>query len=375
MTVYRYFTRITTRYKWIILGYAAIFFLLSIISSIDTKTKETTFMEESLNIGIVDNSKGDLSEGLIDYLDGNNTIVKMENDVGYIKDQIFLEAVDAVIIIPRDFETRVGNREESVEIFRDDRKMESLQIENQVNKFLVFSNATHEDGKFNLVKVKDVLNKKTKVEVLKTGTSSNNSGTDIWFGTYFNFVGYIIIAAYILVIGLIMAEFNSKNIQDRMRISPKKFLRFNAEIYLGQVTLGMLITAVFILGSIILKGRYIRETDLFKYITNAYVFSFAILCFTFLVNNLTTSRFVISGVSTVASLGMAFISGVFVPQELLEEKVLSMAKFFPVYHYVKLNNMGSVSATDMMHGLGVQLLFGAVFLLIGLCFSRVKQKI
>ncbi len=77
----------------------------------------------------------------------------------------------------------------------------------------------------------------------------------------------------------------------------------------------------------------------------------------------------------MVSLGTAFISGVFVPQELLGEKVLAMAKFFPVYYYVKINNMRVVSAIDMSYGLRMQLLFGAVFLLAGLCFSRVKQEI
>jgi len=328
-----------------------------------------------LNIGIVDDSKGSLSDGLIDYLGKNNTIVEMENDIDYIKDQIFLEVVDAVIIIPQDFQSRVENKEESVEIFRDDRKMESLQIENQVNKFLVFSNATRRDGKFDLARVKDVLKEKVNVDVLKTGPTSKNSGTDAWFGIYFNFIGYIVITIYILVIGLIMAEFNDKNIRDRMRISSKKFLKSNAEIYLGQITLGMLITTIFILGGIILKGKHIGEVDLSRYLINAYVFSFAILCFTFLINNLTTSRFAISGVSTVVSLGTAFVSGVFVPQELLGEKVLAMAKFFPMYYYVRINNMKAVSAMDMSYGLRMQLLFGAIFLLTGLGFSRAKQKI
>lgn len=374
MTVYKYFIKIAARHKWIILGYAVIFFILSVVSSIDTKTKETIFTEESLNIGIVDNSMSDLSEGLINYLGGNNVIIEMEEDIDYIKDQIFLEAVNAVIIIPRDFQSRVENKEKSVEIFRDERKIESLQIENQVNKFLLLSNATLRDGRFNLTKVEDVLSKEVEVEILKAGTSSKNSGANAWFGSYFNFTGYIIINIYVLVIGLVMAEFSGKNIQDRMKISPKRFLKSNGEIYLGQASLGILITAVFILGGIILKGKYLGESDLFRYIINIYVFSFAILCFTFLINSLTTSRFAISGISTVASLGTAFISGVFVPQELLGEKVLTMAKFFPVYYYVRINNMRAVSSIDMTYGLGMQLLFGTVFLLAGLGFSRIKQK-
>ena len=77
----------------------------------------------------------------------------------------------------------------------------------------------------------------------------------------------------------------------------------------------------------------------------------------------------------MVSLGTAFVSGVFVPQELLGEKVLAMAKFFPMYYYVRINNMKAGSAMDMSYGLRMQLLFGAIFLLTGLGFSRAKQKI
>lgn len=374
MTVYKYFLKTAIRQKWVILGYALIFFVLSIINGADTETKEVAFMERSLNIGVVDKSITDISKGLVDYLNENNNIVEMEEDIDYIKEQIFLESVDAVIVIPKDFKNKVENKEEVIEIFRDDRKMGPLQIENEINKFLLFANATYKDGQFNLTKVKATLNEGVEVELLQTKTLSKNNGATIWFKYYFNFTAYIIIAIYVAVIGLVMTEFNSKQIQDRMKISSKKFLRFNLEMYLGQVTLGVLITAIFIFGSIILKGKYVGEVDFFKYITNIYVFSFAILCFTFLINNLTTSRFVINGISTVASLGTAFISGVMVPQEFLGDKVLTIAKFFPTYYFVKINEMRVNSFSDMRYELMMQILFGATFLVVGLYFSKIKQK-
>lgn len=374
MTVYKYFLKTALRQKWVILGYAVIFFVLSVINGANTESKEVAFMETSFKIGVVDNSNGELSSALIDYLEDSNSVTVMEENIDYIKEQIFLEVVDAVVLIPEDFQSKVEHKEKSIEIFRDDRRMGPLQIENEINKFLAFSNASYSDGKFNLATVKSALKEEVKVELLKGTNLSKNDGATIWFKYYFNFTGYIIIAIYVAVIGLIMTEFNGKNIQDRMKISSKKFLNFNTEMYLGQVTLGILLTSIFVIGSIVLKGKHIAEVDFIKHIVNVYVFSISILCFTFLINNLTTNRFIINGISTVASLGTAFISGVLVPQEFLGEKVLAIAKFFPTYYFVKINDMRVNSFIDWRYELGMQLLFGAAFLSIGLYFSKIKQK-
>ena len=134
-----------------------------------------------------------------------------------------------------------------------------------------------------------------------------------------------------------MADFTDENIDSRMKISSKKFLNFNMEMYLGQLTIAGIITIIFILGSIVLKGKYIREIEFNKYIINIIVFSFSILCLTYFINNFTKNKFIISGLSTVLSLGTSFISGVMVPQEFLGKKTLTLAKFFPTYYFVKVN--------------------------------------
>lgn len=375
MTVFKYFIKSALRQKWVIIGYATMFVMLSLLNGANTESKEIVFMETNLDIGIVDMSNSELSLGLIDYLDENNTITKMENDLDNIKDQIFLEVVDAVIIIPEDFVTFVEDKQKSLEIVRDDRKMGALQVENEINKFLAFANAKYSDGEFHLSEVKTALNKVVEVELIKGAKTFQASGAATWFRYYYNFTSYIIIAIYVAVIGLIMVDFNSKNIQDRMKISSKTLLRFNTEMYLGQVVIGLSITTIFVLLSIVLKAKHLSQVDFLKYVLNIYVFSFSILCFTFLINNLTNSRFLINGISTVASLGTSFISGVLVPQELLGERVLAIAKFFPTYYFVKINEMQVNSFGQIRYELLMQALFGIVFLSLGLYFSKIKQKV
>lgn len=374
MTVFKHFIKIALRNKGVILSYTIIFLILSILNGSGNVQRESNFIETRLDIGIIDNSNSELSNSLKDYLKEKNNIIDTKLDEEYIKEQIFLGIADAIIIIPEDFDENVINKENSIQIYNDDRKTESLQIENQINKFLTFINATYENGEYDLKDVKLALDKKTEVELVESDNKENNRGVADWFKYYYNFTSYVIMAIYIAAIGLVMTDFTDENIGSRMKISSKKFLQFNKEIYLGQLTVAGMITLIFILGSIVLKGKYIGEVNFGKYVINVVVFSFSILCLTFLINNITRNKFIINAMSTVLSLGTSFISGVMVPQEVLGENVLKIAKFFPTYYFVRINEMTVNSFLDMKYEISMQLLFAIVFLLMGLYFSKVKQK-
>lgn len=374
MTVFKYFLKIALKNKWIIIMYISIFFVMTLLNSTDAMKREETFVETRLNIGIIDKSNSELSSSLKDYLKQKNNIVDSREDEEYIKEQIFLEIADAVIIIPEDFDKRVINKEEAVLIYKDDRKPESIQIENQINKYLAFANITYANGQFALDDVKEALNEGTEVRVLSNKGESENSRISTWFRYYYNFTGYVILAVYIAIIGIVMSDFRDEKIDNRRKISSKRFLEFNREIYLGQLTLATAVTSIFIIASILLMGRYFRDIYYTKYLVNLIVFSFSILCLTFLINNITRNKQIITTLSTVISLGTSFISGVMVPQELLGEKVLLVAKFFPVYYFVKINDAVINSLSEVRFELFMQVLFAVAFLLLGLMFSKKAQR-
>ena len=374
MIIYKYFMRIASKHKFVILGYAAIFLLLSVINSASTKDKDIQFSETKLNIGIIDNMNSELSNGLTKYLDSKHNIIDTKEDEEYIKEQLFIQMVDGVIIIPKDFDERVINKNESIKLYKNDMEAGSYYLEQQIEKYLVFANATLEDEKFDLNNLELALDEKANVVVLQNNENRKDTGANSWFKYYYNFTSYIIIAIYVAVIGLVMVEFKDEKIEARMKISSKRLSSINRGIYLGQITIGAIITSIFILGSILLRGKHLAEVEFTKYVVNIIVFSFAILCFTFLISNVTGNRFVINGISTVVSLGTSFISGVMVPQEYLSSKVLNIAKFFPTYYFVRINDNTMNALSDIKDGLIIQIMFGITFLLMGLYFSRVKQR-
>ena len=374
MTVYKYFIKIALRNKWVIFSYTLIFFILAIMNTSNPTQGELSFTETQLNIGIVDNSNSPLSNSLKAYLEEKNNLVDLFPEQDLIREQIFLEILDAVVVIPEDFEARVIAKEKAIEIFRDERKVESLQVENLIHKFLLFSNASYDEGKFDLADVRSALGEKIQVHMMIEDNDGIDDMVREWFRYYFNFTGYVIVACYVSVLGLVMSDFTDYNIENRRRISSKTFLKFNRELYLGQLSLAGFITSIFILGSIIIRGKYIGEVNFSIYFINTIVFSFSILCLTFLINNITRNKFAINGISAVLSLGTSFISGVMVPQQLLGDRVLTIAKFFPTYYFVRINDMQASSLVDIRNDIFMQVLFGIVFLMLGLYFSKAAQK-
>jgi ABC-2 type transport system permease protein len=89
---------------------------------------------------------------------------------------------------------------------------------------------------------------------------------------------------------------------------------------------------------------------------------------------------IVSMISNVVSLGMAFLCGVFVPQYLLGDGVLAAAKFLPAYWFVRANNMlcgfseEVFSMDKYMEYLGVELVFAAVLFIIVMIISKCKMR-
>lgn len=374
MTVFKYFIKVAFDYRAVILGYAVLFLVFAMLAASDSSSQdEWSFQVEKQEIGIVNNSDSELSNALVDYLENEHNIVNIEYDEDYIKEQIFLEQVNAVVIIPEDFQESVINKEETIEIFRDESRIGPYQVQNQINKFIAFANGTYTNGEFQLENISNVLSNSVEVSILDSDNGIDKDA-DTWFQSYYNFSSYIIMSLYITVIGMVMSDFNVKEVEHRRKISSISLLKFNREIYLAQLVVGVFLTSIFIIASIIIRASYISQVNYTKYILNTWIFSLTALCLVFLIINITTNKYAITAIGNILSLGLSFISGVFVPQEFLSANVLNIAKFSPVYYFVSINNKDVRSFIDVRFEISMQLLFALAFLMVGLYISRVKQK-
>ena len=98
-------------------------------------------------------------------------------------------------------------------------------------------------------------------------------------------------------------------------------------------------------------------------ILNSFVFLLVSLGIVLVTAFLGAKDSVISLVANIVSLGMSFLCGIFVPQSILGDGIVSASKFLPAYWYVKANDMLAGKSEELftvnkfMSYLGVELLF------------------
>ena len=95
---------------------------------------------------------------------------------------------------------------------------------------------------------------------------------------------------------------------------------------------------------------------------NALLFTATIVCFAVLVSKLAKKENTITGVMNVFSLGSSFLTGIFVPQELLGDFAIKIGKIFPAFYYVS-------NIKDIMSKADYSFINKNSLILIGFCLG------
>lgn len=374
MIVYKYFLKNAFRRRYFALIYLAIFIFLSVINTANLLKKNTSNFENYRpNLAVMNESQSELSQNLEEYLRKISKIQMAPETILQAKEMIFTEKVDAVIRMPGDFDERLSRGESSVEILYDYKNIKGHIIENQLYKYLIFVNATKGEDDYNTQLVEKVMEEEVQVRFRNQENSNEHLYRQYWFIFFFNFSGYLIIAVFIGIIGLTMSDFQQEEVAVRIQSASMSNFRIQIQTYLGQLSIAAIITALIILIGIALQKGNLNHIAISKYIVNLSIFSLAVLSMTFMINNITNNKVVKSALSTVISLGMAFISGVMVPQEYISSFTLKVAHFFPMYYFVKINDNISIQWSELCHNLSMQFLFALAFLVVGIYFARLRQ--
>ena len=97
----------------------------------------------------------------------------------------------------------------------------------------------------------------------------------------------------------------------------------------------------------------------------------------YLIGTFVKNQEALSGIVNIVSLSMSFICGVFVDLDYLSSGVRKAAQFFPVYWYERVNNLvaeygasAGLVKTEILQGIGIQLVFAAAFICITMAVSR-----
>jgi ABC-2 type transport system permease protein len=335
------------------------------------------------------NNDGDneFIEAFTSYLKDYVEYIDVEDNEEARKDAFFYHEVNYILTIPEGFTEGFLRGDEALlikEILPD--RMEAVQsvdsaIDNYLNMARVYISYNPRVGMSELTNFLK-MNPVSETEVIIDSGKKDTLNAAEFNTYYFNYLGYIMIVCFILGVSTVMMSFHGLEVRRRQFASPVSSRSFNIQLILANLVFVSVYLLIFIIVGYLCNP--FRRFDLNLVLTwiNAFIFALVALCISYLVGISIKGKNAVQAVSTVVSLGLAFLSGMFVPQQFLGSAVIRVASFLPSYWYVKANNtIGSLSnfsiknLTPIFQYMAVQIGFVAVLLALIMVVAKRKRQV
>lgn len=364
--------------------YLVAFLSLSVMMTIFNKVPVgTSFEQTKYPVVFNDSDNTAFSDGLKDYLSEYCTFETKYTKKSDIQDAMFSHAIYYVATIPKgftdDFLTggdmqieRSSGQQQDANIYMD------LAIKNYLKTAKTYALTDQSLTPSELAT-------KTKESLAKTGdikakSFSTNGQSMTLPSVLFTFTFYGIINIIFLGISSIMIAFNKKELQNRLFSSTLKPLNYNLQIFSGHLIFTFAVFIICCLLPLAYFGTSIVGPQYFLMCLNLLCVCVAVLSLSFLISQFVKSSTAQNGITNVLSLGLSLISGVFVPQYMLNESLLNVSRFTPAYWYVKncsdiaeLSDITQVTLSPIFTTMLIQIGFAVALLAVALVISKTKH--
>lgn len=386
MQVFKAYFKIIKRHFLQLMIYVLIFFGLAALFSISPNNVggNTDFTQEKQNIAIINRDENSaLIQGFTDYLSQNATIIPLEDSEEALKDALFFRQVKYIVTIPKNFTTDfMGGKESTVYDDAVPDSSEAIYLNQMTNQYFntaqlykkSLSDATQETI---VSKTATSLASTTRTTLDKTSIESDIPP----YGFYFSFLPYAMICVVTLGVTSIMIVFNNPDMKHRNTCAPIRLRNFNFQLTLATTVYGLTVWAVSIIAAFLLYDITAESLPLVLMCgLNALLMTFVSISIAFLIGMFIQNYNIQNAITNVIALGLSFLSGVFVSQDLLSDTINTIASFNPVYWYIKnndailsLNNFTSQSLEPIFTGMLVIVGFIIAIFGVALMISKYQQ--
>ena len=380
MTVFKGYMRIMKKNTGLILLYLGIFFGVTMaLQAAAGKETYTSYESEKIKIGVVDKDNGPLAEGLVKWLEGTHHVTMLEDNREKLQEELFYRNVEYIVVIPENFYESCMVNGESISVTKVPGSYSAYYVDQQLESCLN-TMRTYLKAGFSQKEAATAILDKKRGEVTMLDTDEN-SGTSGWL-YYFRYIPYLFLALLCYVMGYVLMAFKKDDIPKRMQASVISARRQSLEGLLAMFIMGGGLWGIGMAGAILMYGKIFLGSENFGYyVLNTLVMMAVALSLSYLIGLFVKNSNMLNGLSNIVSLGMCFLSGVFVPMSVMDKKVLKIAQFLPVYWYEDINETlaryHSVSgniATDIWKSLGIEVMFALAFVAVILALSKYKRQ-
>lgn len=362
MNIFKNYFKIVKNHKFSILLYTIIFLSISVFfMNSNSSNTDTNYSEVKNNVYIDDQSNSQISKALVDYIGKKEKIVS-DLDKKNLDDELFYRTIDAIIMIPEDFENT-----KEISYKSSPQSMYSFLVKQRVNEFIDKFDKYSKNGYSPDEAIKYAnsdLDKTIKVE--KINDIKQASGDESNSRFYFNFVSYPLLSQILLVVTLVMSSYYKETVNKRQRVSPVSGKRTNLILTLGHLVFGIIFWLLYLLICIVLVKDFEFNQVFLLSALNSFVFMISAVTLSMLIGKLFQDLNSLSVVINILVLGSSFLSGVFVPMEFLGETTLKIARIFPNYYYVLNNSLidQGKKLSELMLNILILLGFSLVFVVL-----------
>ena len=387
MHLYKTFFKLLYKYKVIILSYLLIFgFLMTMIGTLNSDQASNMFEEADYTICYIDEDKSDLSKGIIDYLSMSNTVADVSGkSQSSIEDMMFFRVYMHEFKFDKGFQKNVlSGDKDGIEYISDlPSGSQSYVLANQLNNYINTYRAyimMGYDTKEAADKTKDVL--KDHSEVVINSEKEETTGESSMMFSLNSSIWYIIFTVVCMSAGVVLVNAMEENLSLRIEAGPVSRRRRTVINILGLATFGFTMYVILMIANILVGwGSTTMHDYLWVIAINNLLGMLTACSLVAFITSFNVNNKSINMIAIIVGLGMSFISGAFVPQFLLGDGILKIARFFPVYWFVLVNNMTNSQGyeafdmTKLLQSFGMQFLFFLVFSVGAAAISKVGTDI
>ncbi|MEE0862927.1 MAG: ABC transporter permease [Lachnospiraceae bacterium] len=395
MQTYKNFIRIAIKNIPSTILYFVIFAVIAIISTSQSKdNEELTYKDEAIKFTVFNRDNSETGEAIKEYLSEKNKYVEIKDDEETIRTALYYRDIYYAVVVPEGYEEAIKNGED-MELMNykvPDSAMGyymDLTLESYAKTLKAYVAAGYSVEEAN-AKAVDTMKATVEVSMVTSSKDGGIKGNPISSATtdkpaiyfFYQYVPYIFFAIMISSVGPIMITFGKKDIRRRVAVSSQSFKSYSTQMFLGVVTCGVSLVALFNVLSMILYGKNITLAGILCYVIITLCLMIVSMGITYLGGNLFSTTATMGAFSNVVSLGFSFLGGIFVPLEFLGKTMQNVAKFTPTYWYVRANdaimgvkNFSDIDIEKFALGCGVQLLYAVAFFSVGLVISRYKREV
>ena len=360
--------------------YVVVFIVVSVIVS-SAATKDNSFEASRLRICIFDEDDTPESHALAEFIGKSNDIVEIENDKDAIIDALYYQWANYALIINKGYAGKIaaGDTSDLFSSYCLDERFSTVYMGQLLNEYAVSVKAYTTMGRTVTEAVsctEEVLEQNAEVSMLRAD-NGGDSHFSVDFAAYFQYMPYILISVIISVVSMVLVIMNRKDVRYRTNCSSMRNSSYTFQIFLGSFLFVFVIWLLLIIvGAVLNEEMYTGRAWLA--VLNSFILSMVIAALAVLISSFEPKDNLLSLITQVAGLGMSFFCGVFIPLEVLSDKVAAAARFLPVYWYIRANNMiaetEAYSFRGVMQCYMIQIAFAAALVLITLLVRRVRYS-